>query len=204
MAAGSVQADDHDHGLDRGESYRFGAYSHVDELANRVMRDANAVCWEMYRHYRYAPGYRQAYREAYEMLKTAEYIHELVHHGGRRSRIAHEIEELDLLFHQIEEGISGWPRSRYRDYHGGGLDEKMEILETNLHHLMDDAGYKPKNVRAPRPTADPDPQPAPQDNIDYRSNDRNNMRRYENYVLENDAPNYGGRQFQPTKTPLLP
>lgn len=169
-AAGQVRADhDHDHGLRPAESYRFGAYSHVDQLANRVMRDANAVCWEMYRNYRYEPGYRQAYREAYEMLKTAEYIHELVHHGGRRSRVAHEIEELDKLFHEIEQGTSQWQRPRYRDYHGGGLDEKLEILETNLHHLMDDAGYKPNNTLAPRPENVPQSQPAPPSNSRYPS-----------------------------------
>ena len=177
--AGQVRADhDHDHGhkLRPAESYRFGAYSHVDQLANRVMRDANAVCWEMYRNYSYEPGYRQAYREAYEMLKTAEYIHELVHHGGRRSRVAHEIEELDKLFHDIEQGTRSWQRPRYRDYHGGGLDEKMEILEANLHHLMDDAGYKPNNTLAPRPEAAPNSQSAPPSENSYRNNDRNNGR----------------------------
>lgn len=188
-----VRADEHDHVLKPARRYAFGAYSHVDELALDVMRSANAVCWEMYRNYRYEPGYRQTYREAYEMLKTAEYIHELVHHHGRRSRVAHEIEELDKLFHHLEQDIQNWRRPRYydphHDFHGGGLDAKMEILETSLHHLMDDAGYKPNNTIAPRPEGGPDYGQAPPTNgypPQYRSGNESNN----NFAPPTETPPY--------------
>lgn len=188
MCSGEARAD-HDHDFRDERSSRFGAYSHVDELALRVMKRANSVCWEMYRHYRYEPTFRQSYRDAYEMLKTAEYIHELVHHHGRRSRVAHEIEELDNLFHQLEQNVSHWQRDHDHYYHGsytahGGLNERMEELEQDLHHLMDDAGYKPKNQRAPRPEAPLNSPPQPRGNQGYGPTGPNNA-----------GPNNAGRNY---------
>ncbi len=186
---GEARADHDDHELKYKRQYRFGAYTHVDHLALSVMRRANSVCWEMYRHYQYEPGFRRTYRGAYEMLKTAEYIHELVHHGGRRSRVAHEIEELDKLFHEIQRAVRNWPRPG-EDLHGAhyagyGLDEKMRLLEIDLHHLMDDAGYQPETTPAPRPESESSPVP-PDVSFNYNNRDHafpgGDIRRFKNHV----------------------
>lgn len=148
---------DHENVFRKPRPPRFGAYSHVDELALDVMKRSNSLCWEMYRHYRNERGYRQTYRDAYEMLKTAEYIHELIHHRGRRSRVASEVEELDSLFHQIKRDVKHWRSYGHGDFHDtyyarGGLNERLRMLEVDLHHLMDDVGYKSKRTRAPQPS----------------------------------------------------
>jgi hypothetical protein len=128
----------------------------VDELAETVRALANDVCWEMHRNYRQERSFRQTYREAYEMLTTASYIHELVHHNARRSRVQQEVSELDALFHHIEEDIATWRRFDIHDpyvasYHGhdhgqhlgaSRLQRLMERMEETLHHLMSDVGYR--------------------------------------------------------------
>lgn len=157
----------------------FAARRHMDVLADRLAKDANEVCWEMYRHYRHNRGFRETYREMYRVLKDAEHIHDLVHEGAHHGHqdedhIASDLYEIDKLFHHVGDDIRHWTSS-YRgrdshghdyshDVHGGGishgLTRKMHYVEQTLHHLMSDYGVKSKRgEKAPKPTAPAPPSP---------------------------------------------
>jgi hypothetical protein len=160
----------------RSDRTTFAARRHMDVLADRMWKDANQVCWEMYRHYGHNRGFRETYREMYRAMKDAQHIHDLVHDGAHRGRhdvdhIASDLHEIDRLFHHIEGDIRGWSSS-YRGHYGHGayghavhgqnfadeLTRKMRYFEQTLHHLMADYGVKSQLVEqepgsAPPPAA---------------------------------------------------
>ena len=152
----------------------FAARRHLDVLADRLFKDANEVCWEMYRHYDHNRGFRDTYREMYRVLKDAEHIHDLVHeaaHNGRHDEdhIASDLHEIDKLFHHIEDDIRNWSSSDrgHRDFghdvhgseYGHGLTRKMRFVEQTLHHLMSDYGVKTKLAPPAREATPPAPGP---------------------------------------------
>lgn len=131
----------------------FGDRHHVDTLADRMQREANSICWEMYNNYRHERGFRETYREMYTILEDAIHIHDLAHddahrHGNNEDHIAEDLHDIDRLFHHVEDDIRHWT-SRNR-YHSHDLTYRMERLESTLHHLMDDYGVRSKRP-APRP-----------------------------------------------------
>ncbi|MGC1275447.1 MAG: hypothetical protein WBC44_17200 [Planctomycetaceae bacterium] len=119
----------------------YGGYSHVDDLAVQLEEQANLMCLEMHYNYQHNPGYRETYREAYEILTTAKYIHGL-EHAGNRDRIRQAVLELDPLFHHVQEDVRHWTRHDHRPLGGGSLKIKMVAVEETLHHLMNDVGAK--------------------------------------------------------------
>ena len=151
----------------------FAARRHMDVLADRLWKDANTVCWEMYRHYGHNRGYRETYREMYRVIKDAQHIHDLVHEGAHQGRhdvdhIASDLHEIDKLFHHIEGDIRGWSSS-YRGHsshyghavhghqYGDELTRKMRYFEQTLHHLMADYGVKSQLVEQEPNSAPPPP-----------------------------------------------
>ena len=137
--------------------YTFGARRHVDTLADRLWREANAICWEMHDNYQHERSFRETYREMYNLLQDARHIHDLAHddahHGtDNEDHIAEDLHDMDQLFHHVEEDIRHWS-SRNR-YHSHDLAYRMERLETTLHHLMKDYGVRSK-LPAPKPPGSP-------------------------------------------------
>lgn len=61
----------------------FGGYAHVDDLSGRLERLANELCLDLHYNYRHNSGFADVYREAYQVLDTAKYIHAKEHQGDR-------------------------------------------------------------------------------------------------------------------------
>ncbi|MGC1274642.1 MAG: hypothetical protein WBC44_13130 [Planctomycetaceae bacterium] len=124
-------------------SYRgtYGGYSHVDDLAVQLEDRANDMCLEMYDNYQHNPGYKATYREAYQILQKAKYIHGL-EHAGNRDRIRQAVVELDSLFHHVQDDVRNWSRHSHYYSNAGGLPSKTAAVEDTLHHLMNDVGVK--------------------------------------------------------------
>ena len=121
--------------------YRFGGFSHVDDLAASLENQANLLCWELHYNYQHNPGYRGTYREVYEMSQVAKFIHGL-EHARNRERIKEEVVRMDRLFHHIQRDVAHWTGHHHRHVGRGGLTSKLEELEDTLHHLMDDVGVR--------------------------------------------------------------
>ncbi len=132
--------------------YKFGAKMHLDTLVVRLHDQANEVCWEMYLNHQHEASFRATYAEMYKILQDLKHIHELSHedavhnHGpGNEDHIAHDLHDVDQLFHHIEEDIASWGVLNHWDHnpyhrHGSRLDLKMKMFEQTLHHLMRDYG----------------------------------------------------------------
>jgi hypothetical protein len=121
--------------------YRFGGFSHIDDLAASLESQANLLCWEMYYNYQHNPGYRSTYREVYEISQVAKFIHGL-EHAHNRERIREEVLRLDRLFHHVQRDVVNWTGHHHRHVGRGGLTSKLESFEETLHHLMDDVGVR--------------------------------------------------------------
>jgi hypothetical protein len=139
----------HDH---TGSNYRrvFGAFSHIDELTMQLTREANSLCKELYYNFQHNPGFAQTYREAYEILTTAKYLHGL-EHSGNREKIKQAATELDGLFHHVESDVVDWTAHHHRQIGYGGLEYKLRAVESTLHHLMSDVGVQSQFASAPAP-----------------------------------------------------
>ena len=120
----------------------YGGFSHVDDIAATLEAQANDLCLELHYNYQHNPGFRQTYREAYEILTTAKYIHGL-EHSGNRDKVRQAVSELDGLFHHVQSDVAGWTGHHHRPVGHGGLTSKLEAVQETLHHLMDDVGVRP-------------------------------------------------------------
>lgn len=128
--------------------YRFGGFSHIDDLAQDLEADANRLCLELYYNYQHNPGFRETYREAYEILTTARYIHGL-EHAGNRQKLTQVAAELDALFHHVEDDVVHWTGHQHRYVAPGGLRHKLANLGGTLHHLLEDMGVRSQFPAAP-------------------------------------------------------
>jgi hypothetical protein len=142
----------------------FGGYAHVDDLAGRLERQANQLCLDLHHNYRHNAGFAETYREAYQILSTAKYIHAKEHQGDR-DEVTRRLDELDGLFHHVQDDVKDWSRNNRRRIGQSGLQTKLTQVEATLHHLMHDVGVKgihaPPESAAPSPaTADVAPPPA--------------------------------------------
>jgi hypothetical protein len=119
----------------------FGGYSHVDDLAGRLERQANELCLDLHHNYRHNAGFAETYREAYQILSTAKYIHAKEHQGDR-DEVARRLDELDGLLHHVQDDVNGWSRRQRRQIGQSGLQTKLTQVEATLHHLMHDVGVQ--------------------------------------------------------------
>ena len=120
----------------------FGAFSHVDDLASRLEALTNQFCLDLYYNYSHNPGFRTTYREAYQLLQVAKYIHAAEHHHNRAA-IQQQLGGMDQLFHHLQDDVRGWTRHHYRQIGRLGIITKMRRIESTLHHLMNDVGVAP-------------------------------------------------------------
>ncbi len=146
------------------EQIVFGGFSHVDDLASRLETMSNEFCLDLHYNYSHNPGYQETYREAYELLQTAKFIHAAEHHNDRLT-IQQKLGGLDQLFHHLEDDVQHWTRHQHRQIGHLGIASKMDLMESTLHHLMNDVVVTPTpingNEQAPPPGGGPEQAPPP-------------------------------------------
>ena len=123
----------------------FGDCAHVVELAAALEDSANDLCLDLHLNYAHNRGFNETYAEAYAVYEAARDIHSAEHAGDReymRSRLA----GLDSLFHHIGDDVRGWTRVHNHQVGHLGIVAKMDRMEEDLHHLMDDVGVAPTPV----------------------------------------------------------
>lgn len=126
----------------------FGSFSHVDELAARLETLANEFLLDLHYNYSHNEGFRETYAEAYQLLEVAKYIHAAEHQHDRQA-IQSKLNGMDTLFHHIQDDVRGWSRHQHLQVGQLGILSKMDMIESALHHLMNDVGVK----QAPAPGA---------------------------------------------------
>lgn len=132
---------------------QFGSFSHVDDLASRLEILANEFCLDLHYNYSHNPGFAETYREAYQILEVARFIHAAEHQQDRQA-IAARLNGLDSLFHHVQDDVRGWTRHHHRQIGALGILSKMDMIESTLHHLMNDVGVHATpvgNDQAPPP-----------------------------------------------------
>jgi len=118
---------------------KFGSFSHVDDLAFRLEKLSNEFCLDLHYNYSHSPGFTETYSEAYQILEVAKYIHAAEHHNDRKA-IAERLGGLDQLFHHVQDDVRGWHRHHHKQIGQLGIQSKMDLMESTLHHLMNDVG----------------------------------------------------------------
>jgi hypothetical protein len=126
---------------DKPVAVEFGGYAHVDDLAGRLERHANQLCLDLHHNYRHNAGFAETYREAYQILSTAKYIHAKEHQGDR-AEVARRVDDLDGLVHHVQDDVNGWSRRNRRQIGQSGVQTKLTLVEATLHHLMHDVGVQ--------------------------------------------------------------
>jgi len=120
---------------------QFGSFSHVDDLASRMEFLSNELCLDMYYNYQHNRDFMATYREAYQILKVARFIHD-AEHLNDRDAIRRQLGGLDALFHHVEDDMATWHRHNNRQIGHLGIQAKLSLLESTLHHLMNDVGVE--------------------------------------------------------------
>jgi hypothetical protein len=146
----------------RLETYVFGEKAHVPRLTSNLYKQANVICWEMYRHYNHNQDYKTIYREMYEIRKAAIHIQGLVKEDYYRrthsdDHIVRDLHEMDKWFHHVETDVHDWRPDVARTSPGGDLHAKMGRLKETLHHVMKDYGMKSKIEQTVRRNTRDDP-----------------------------------------------
>lgn len=151
---------------------QFGGFSHVEDLASRLETLANEFCLDLHHNYSHNQGFKETYNEAYQILQIAEFIHGAEHNQDRQA-IQESLGGIDRLFHHVQEDVSGWSRHQHRQIGQLGILSKMDLMESTIHHLMNDVGVRSteQNVdeRAPQPGNDPNRAPRPENSFDQNS-----------------------------------
>ncbi len=133
----------------------FGGFSHVDDLASRLERLTNEFCLDLHYNYSHNAGYAETYTEAYQILQAAKFIHAAEHQQDRQA-IVNTLGGLDLLFHHVQDDVRGWTRHQHRQIGQLEIMSKIDLIESTLHHLMNDVGVHPTpgpDEQAPPPGA---------------------------------------------------
>ena len=138
--------------------------AHLDEQAIELRSQVAKLTGDLREQARRGGNYRRLYRESTEMFFLADHVHTLMHGPLDVPRLVEDVEELDRVFHRMEElaatldgGFhnSGTSHGRHSQ-HGHGVSERLEEIEETLHHLRDDlAQLRRRDTRepaAPRPS----------------------------------------------------
>jgi hypothetical protein len=146
----------------------FGAFKHLGELSDRIEALTNDLCLELHYNYHHNPGFKEVYREAYQLYQGAKFIHDREHHGDREA-IRGSVTKMDNLMDDLQDEVRGYKRQEVRPVGQLGLEAKTEELQALIHHLMFNVGIKPDHDKvepdqqrpareeAPKPCEDPAP-----------------------------------------------
>ncbi|HWL09642.1 MAG TPA: hypothetical protein VNQ76_14625 [Planctomicrobium sp.] len=136
----------------------FGRRTDADRLANQLVTQANALCLQLHQNYQGNPGFREGYREMYDILQESQRIRDEVRNGTHRAprrendRIAASLHKMDRDFHAIERDLRGW-RAAPGSRDAVRLDQLLGQFESTLHDMMEDYGEKSRLpvAASPRP-----------------------------------------------------
>jgi hypothetical protein len=120
---------------------QFGSFSHVDDLASRLETLCNEFLLDLHYNYPHNPGFRETYAEGYQLLQVARFIHD-AEHANDRAAIQSQLNGMDALFHHLQEDVRGWSRHHHHQVGQLGMLSKMDMIESALHHLMNDVGVQ--------------------------------------------------------------
>jgi hypothetical protein len=144
---------------------QYGGFARCDDLSGRLETALNELCLDLHYNYQHNAGYAHTYREAYETLQHAKYIHAKEHQGDREA-IRGTVGKLDEQFHHVQEELAQWTRQVRRPIGTGEVMQKVSAAEAVMHHLCYDVGIKPHDTegeQAPPPAGgiEQAPPPAP-------------------------------------------
>ncbi|MEP3479719.1 MAG: hypothetical protein ABJZ55_10765 [Fuerstiella sp.] len=120
---------------------QFGSFSHVDDLASRLEELTNQFLLDLHYNYSHNHGFRETYTEGYQLMQVAKFIHD-AEHANDRAAIRSKLNGMDALFHHLQEDVRGWSRIHHRQIGQLGILSKMDMIESALHHLMNDVGVQ--------------------------------------------------------------
>ncbi len=128
----------------RAQQIVFGSFSRTEDLGSRLESIANDFCLELHANYQHNRNFDEVYREAYQILQTAKYIHK-EDHDRHRAEVAREVSKLDDLFHHVQDEVSRWRSDRDHHDRSMGIQSHLALLESTIHHLMNDVGVRPRH-----------------------------------------------------------
>lgn len=132
----------------------FGSFSHVDELASRLESLANEFCLDLHYNYRHNAGFAETYGEAYQILQAAKYAHAKEHQADREA-LGRTLAQMDPWFHHVQGDVTGWSRHHHRQIGQLGIIDKMQQMESLIHHLLHDVGVHPEHDGGPEQAPPP-------------------------------------------------
>lgn len=159
------------HVVSKPVAVQYGSFSHVDDLASRLEELTNEFLLDLHYNYSHNHGFRETYAEGYQLMQVAKFIHD-AEHAHDRAAIRSKLGGMDALFHHLQEDVRGWSRHHHRQIGQLGILSKMDMIESALHHLMNDVGVQqapppgsitggqappPSGIGAPLTTAPPPP-----------------------------------------------
>jgi hypothetical protein len=143
---------------------------HLDDLAFTLKQQAALACREVRYGFAKTPAYPHLYKDFYELYTLADHVHDVAHNHGDLVHLKDDVDEMDALFHQVEEltaqagtvriaqaggGFIAVPAcgSTVSAYHLRKLQAIMRDMEDTLHHLQEDldAELGPGGVVPPLP-----------------------------------------------------
>ncbi|SFJ43114.1 hypothetical protein [Planctomicrobium piriforme] len=125
---------------------QYGGFANCEDLAGRLEVEANNLCLDLYYNYQGNPGYKEVYREAYQILQAAKFAH-ASEHQGNRDAIRRQVAELDQLFHHVQAEVATLQRQPNRQIGLGGVIQKSTAMEAILHHLAYTVGVEPHSAQ---------------------------------------------------------
>jgi len=137
---------------------RFGGFTQYGDLSGRLETLVNDLLLDLHYNYPHNPGFAATYREGYQLLGVAKYIHS-AQHNNDRAAMRSQLTGADQLIHHIQDDVRGWTRINHHRVGTLGISSKIALAEATLHHLMNDVGVSPSG-QAPAPAAIA-PAPAP-------------------------------------------
>jgi len=117
--------------------------SHLDEVALRLQRQAAELNREFRLHFRHTPEFGHLVSDANQIQAKAAHIHRVAHHSGSVWHLRHEVEELDRLFHHMEDVVDRIDRHAAHGIghihgHLAHVYDLLDDMEDTLHHLRRD------------------------------------------------------------------
>ena len=129
------------HVVSRPVAVQFGGFSHTDDLAGRMEELTNELLLDLHYNYSHNHRYRETYAGGYQLLQVAKFIHD-AKHANDRAAIRARLNGMDALFHHLRDDVRGWSRHHHRQIGQLGILSKMDMIESTLHHLMNDVGVQ--------------------------------------------------------------
>lgn len=109
------------------------SFAHIDRLATQLEGQIKHLMHEVHVHYRHTPQFAHLDHDAHEMVEAAKHIHDVVHRGANLSHLQRDVEQLDRLYHHMEDLV----RHMYgRDLRH--IRKSMAAIGQTLHHLRAD------------------------------------------------------------------